>query len=142
MILILIFDCFDCFFFHFFSSKIGEFCNCNGYRSLKIWSKTIHHSPIYQSTFSISPIFNSKIPQKNRHENQARGHLICTLISENQVLRNYGLFQTLEKFQFLHTWIFFQFVTWVFFQIYTIDLKKIQVTNWKKNSGVQELKFF
>ena len=27
-----------------------------------------------------------------------------------------GLFQTLEKFQVLHTWIFFQVVTWIFFR--------------------------
>ena len=45
-----------------------------------------------------------------------------------KVLRNQGLLQTLEKFQFLHTWIFFQFV----YGIYGINLKKIQVTNWKK----------
>ena len=30
---------------------------------------------------------------------------------------NLDLFQTLEKFQVLHTWIFFQFVTWIFFQV-------------------------
>ena len=41
--------------------------------------------------------------------------LICTLISENQGLRNQGLFQTLEKFQVLHTWIFFQFVNSICF---------------------------
>ena len=32
------------------------------------------------------------------------GLLICTLITENQCL-----FQTLEKFQVLQTWIFFRF---------------------------------
>ena len=40
-----------------------------------------------------------------------------------KVLRNEGLFQTLEKFQvlqnfffFQYTWFFFQFVTWIFFR--------------------------
>ena len=33
--------------------------------------------------------------------------LMCTLISENQVLKNQGLLRTLEKFQVLQTWIFF-----------------------------------
>ena len=51
-----------------------------------------------------------------------------------KVLRNQGLLQTLEKFQFLHTWFFFQ--------IYGINLKKNSGDKLKKKSGVQELKFF
>ena len=31
-----------------------------------------------------------------------------------KVLRNLGLFQTLEEFQILHTWFFFQFVTFLY----------------------------
>ena len=39
-----------------------------------------------------------------------------------KVLRNQGIIQTLEKFQVLQTWIFFQFFTWIFFQVYGINL--------------------
>ena len=45
----------------------------------------------------------------NRYTN---GLLICTLIFENQGLEKLRS----EKFQVLHTWIFFQFVTWIFFR--------------------------
>ena len=34
-----------------------------------------------------------------------------------KVLRNQGLLQTLEKFQVLQTWIFFQFVTWIMSEV-------------------------
>ena len=48
------------------------------------------------------------------NKTQPLGLLICTLISENQGLENQGLenqglLQTLEKYQVLHTWIFFWF---------------------------------
>ena len=39
-----------------------------------------------------------------------------------KVLRNQGLFQTLEKFQVLHTWIFFSVCHLDFFQVYRINL--------------------
>ena len=61
--------------------------------------------------------FAAKYTVEILHVEYLVGLLICTLISENQ-----GLFQTLEKFQVLQTWTFFQFVTWIFFQVYGINL--------------------
>ena len=55
-----------------------------------------------------------------------------------QVLRNPGLFQTLENFQVLQTWIFFK--------VSTCGLHNKPEKNpgdkLKKNPGLQELKFF
>ena len=65
------------------------------------------------------------------------GLLICTLISENQ-----GLFQTLEKFQILHTWIFFSVCHLDFFQGYGINLAFFLGEDLEKNPGLQDLKFF
>ena len=65
------------------------------------------------------------------------GHLICTLISENQ-----GLFQTLEKFQNLHPWIFFSVYHLDFFQVYGINLAFFLGGDLEKNPGLQDLKFF
>ena len=67
----------------------------------------------------------------------SQGLLICTLISENQ-----GLLQTLEKFQVLQTWIFFQGLHLE----KKLDLyhkpEKNPGDKLKKNPGVQDLKFF
>ena len=59
-----------------------------------------------------------------------------------KVLGNQGLLQTLEKFQVLQTWIFFQFVTWIFFQIYGINLAFFSRWRPRKNPGFQDLNFF
>ena len=59
-------------------------------------------------------------------------HLFCTLISENQGLEKLRSILNLRKISGPAHLNFFQFVTWFFFQIYTINLKKTQVTNWKK----------
>ena len=74
--------------------------------------------------------------------------LICTLISENQGIEKLRSVSNLKKIQVLHTWIFFFSLSPGFFQVYGINLKKIQVTNWKKpqmylkKSVLQDLKFF
>ena len=49
-----------------------------------------------------------------------------------KVLRNQGLFQTLEKFQVLQTLIFFQVSTLKKGWVRTINLKEIQLPNLKK----------
>ena len=67
-------------------------------------------------------------------------HLFCTLISENQGLDKSSSVSNLRKISVP--------VHLNFFQVYGTNLKKIQLTNWKKfrstekKSGVQDLKFF
>ena len=68
------------------------------------------------------------------------GHLICTLISENEGLEKLRSVSNLRKisgpaelnFFSVHLNFFFQFVTWVFFRFMLLIWKKTQVTNWKK----------
>ena len=67
------------------------------------------------------------------------GHLISTLISENQggeKLRSVSNFRKIsgpaQLNFFQYTWICFSLSTGFFFHICTINLKKNQVTNWKK----------
>ena len=59
-------------------------------------------------------------------------HLICTLISENEGLDNLRSASNLRKNSVPAHLNFFSVCHLSFFQIYTIDLKKTQVTNWKK----------
>ena len=67
------------------------------------------------------------------------GHLICTLISENQGLEKLRSISNLRKISGPAHMNFFSVDLSYFsvchlnsFQIYTINIKKIQVTNWKK----------
>ena len=69
------------------------------------------------------------------------GLLICTLISEIEVFRNQGLFQTLEKCQVLQTLIFFRFGTLIFSGL-QYKPSFFQGGALEKNQGLQHLKFF
>ena len=70
-----------------------------------------------------------KLPFTNQIHisNHLFGHLICTLISENQGLEKSRSVSNLRKISGPAHLIFFSVHL-----IYTIDLKKIHVTNWKK----------
>ena len=82
-----------------------------------------------------------KLPFTNQIHisNHLFGHLICTLISENQGLEKSRSVSNLRKisgpahliFFSVHLSFFFS-LSPGFFQVYGINLKKIQVTNWKK----------
>ena len=69
-------------------------------------------------------------------KNKTLGHLICTLISENQGLEKLRAVSNLRKisgpadlnFFSVHLSFFFS-LSPGFFQVYGINLKKIQVTN-------------
>ena len=80
------------------------------------------------------------------------GHLFCTLISENQGLQKLRSISNLRKISGPAHLSFFSTPDFFFslsLEVFSTNLKKIQLTNWKKiqvywkkNAGVQDLKFF
>ena len=69
-------------------------------------------------------------------------HLICALISENEGLEKSRSASNLRKISVPAQLNFFSVCHLsFFFKIYTIDLKKIQVTNWKKNQVCRNWNF-
>ena len=108
-----------------------------------------HHHPNVRTIFSqmVSCYQNCSDLLWERCSSDWENHfeITWTIYSNGRPLNLHLDFWTLEKFQVLHTWICFQ-QTWIissldFFQICTINLKKIQVTNWKKKIRCTEKEF-
>ena len=73
---------------------------------------------------------------------QTKSHLICTLISENEGLEKLRSGSNLRKISVLADLIFFSVCHLNFFSDLYHRSEKNSGDKLKKNSGVQELKFF